>query len=75
MLQVTMGNVQPALSGLSEQKIGLEHAFICLSFDFKEVSFLSRRKEPGTKKHNKWQNSRGPHLKKQVACGPPFAFN
>jgi hypothetical protein len=52
MLQVTMGNVQPALralitciSGLSEQKIGLEHAFICLSFDFKEalVSFASQR--------------------------------
>jgi hypothetical protein len=53
-----MGNDQPAWrvlfpckSGLSEPEIGLEHAFILLTCQ---------------KKHDKWQNSHGARLHKQL---------
>jgi hypothetical protein len=53
-----MGNNQPALralfaceSGLSEPEIGLEHAFVLLIWQ---------------KKHDKWQNSHGARLHKQL---------
>jgi hypothetical protein len=53
-----MGNDQPALgalfaceSGLSESKIGLEHALVLLIWQ---------------KKHDKWQNLHGACLQKQL---------
>jgi hypothetical protein len=57
-----MGNDQSALralfaceSGLSEPGIGLEDAFILLIWK---------------KKHDKWQNSHGAHLQKQLQTAP-----
>jgi hypothetical protein len=56
--QLNNGNDQPALSalfacelGLSEPEIGLEHAFVLLIWQMK---------------HNKWQNSHGARLQKQL---------
>ena len=53
-----MGNDQPALrtlfayeSGLSEPEIGLQHAFVLLIWQ---------------KKHDKWKNSHGARLQKQL---------
>ena len=56
-----MGNDQPALralfaceSGLSEPEIGLEDAFVLLIWQLWQ------------KKHDKWQNSHGARLQKQL---------
>ena len=55
--QLNKGNDQPALralfaceSGLSEPEIGLEHAFVLLI----------------SQKHDKWPNSHGARLQKQL---------